>query len=92
MGGTSITEAHISTITDTIILLRYVETYGEMLRGITVLKMRGSRHDKDIREFKIDGEGMHIGEPFRNVTGILSGVPQYMAPDEVARLEEMFEG
>jgi circadian clock protein KaiC len=28
--------------------------YGEMRRGITVLKMRGSMHDKDIREFAIE--------------------------------------
>ncbi|MDJ0583522.1 circadian clock protein KaiC, partial [Microcystis sp. M49636_WE2] len=61
LGGSSITEAHISTITDSIILLRYVEMYGEMRRGITVLKMRGSMHDKDIREFSIDHQGMHIG-------------------------------
>ncbi len=54
MGGTSITEAHISTLTDSIILLRYVEMFGEMKRGMTVLKMRGSIHDKRIREFKID--------------------------------------
>ncbi|NTW98212.1 MAG: circadian clock protein KaiC, partial [Oscillochloris sp.] len=41
LGGTSITEAHISTITDSIILMRYVELFGEMRRGLTVLKMRG---------------------------------------------------
>src|SRR4029077_17614392 len=54
MGGASITEGHISTLTDSIFLLRYVEMFGEMKRGITVLKMRGSIHDKDIREFTID--------------------------------------
>ncbi|MCA9910178.1 MAG: circadian clock protein KaiC, partial [Anaerolineae bacterium] len=37
LGGTSITEAHISTITDSIIILRYVEIFGEMRRGLTVL-------------------------------------------------------
>lgn len=73
LGGTSITEAHISTITDSIILLRYVEIFGEMRRGLTVLKMRGSMHDKRIREFEIDGQGMHIGDAFRNIAGILSG-------------------
>jgi circadian clock protein KaiC len=73
LGGTSITETHISTITDSIILLRYVEMRGRMRRGLTVLKMRGSMHDKQIREFIIDGEGMHICEPFHEVTGILSG-------------------
>ena len=74
LGGGSVTEKHISTLTDSIILLRYVEVFGEMLRSITVLKMRGSQHDKRLREFTIDGSGMHIGEPFRRVSGILSGV------------------
>ena len=90
MGGGSVTDAHISTITDSIILLRYVEMYGEMRRGIMVLKMRGSMHDKEIREFNIDGEGMHIGRPFRNVTGILSGNPAYVVPSEVDRLSGLF--
>ncbi len=73
LGGGSITENHISTTTDSIILLRYVELHGEMRRGLTVLKMRGSRHDKEIREFTIDARGMHIGRPFTEVNGILSG-------------------
>lgn len=90
LGGTSITESHISTITDSIILLRYVEMFGEMRRGLTVLKMRGSMHDKDIREFKIDGQGMHIGSPFRNVTGILAGHAQHIAPSEQERLSDLF--
>jgi circadian clock protein KaiC len=72
-GGDTVTEKHISTLTDTIILLRYVETYGEIRRGLTVLKMRGSMHDKSVREFTIDGRGMRIDGPFRTVSGILSG-------------------
>lgn len=90
LGGTSSTEAHISTITDSIILLRYVETYGEMRRGITVLKMRGSMHDKDIREFSIDGQGMHIGKPFRNISGILSGNIMPVASGEIERMRGLF--
>ena len=91
LGGESITEAHISTITDSIVLLRYVETFGEMRRGLTVLKMRGSRHDKDIREFTIDGQGMHIGRPFRDVSGILAGRPMHIAPGEVDRVSRLFQ-
>lgn len=90
LGGTSVTESHISTITDSIILMRYVEMFGEMRRGLTVLKMRGSAHDKDIREYTIDGDGMHIGAPFRNVTGILSGNPVHVAPDEMDRISGLF--
>ena len=92
LGGTSVTEAHISSICDSIILLRYVEVYGEMRRALTVLKMRGSAHDKEIREFNIDGTGMHVGKAFRNVTGILAGNPMQLAiaPEELERLHEMF--
>lgn len=90
MGGASITEAHISTITDSIILLRYVELLGEMRRGITVLKMRGSMHEKAIREFSIDMHGMHIGNPFRNVSGIISGSPTIVQQGEVQRIGDLF--
>lgn len=90
-GGTSITEAHISTLTDSIVLLRYVEIYGEMRRGLTVLKMRGSQHDKNIREFTIDEKGMHIGDQFRNITGILTGNLRHLEPGEIQRLENMFD-
>jgi circadian clock protein KaiC len=91
MGGTSITEGHISTLTDSIILLRYVEMFGEMKRGITVLKMRGSRHDKGIREFTIDPHGMHLGRPFRNVTGILAGSPVHVSPADLERIWSHFD-
>ena len=91
LGGTSVTEAHISTLTDSIILLRYVEMYGEMRRGLTILKMRGSSHEKVIREFNIDARGMHIGMPFTNVFGILAGNPVHVAPDESDRLTNMFK-
>jgi len=92
LGGTSVTEAHISSICDSIVLLRYVEVYGEMRRALTVLKMRGSAHDKEIREFNIDGSGMHVGKAFRNVTGILAGHPMQLAlaPEELERMNEMF--
>ncbi|HKO17058.1 MAG TPA: circadian clock protein KaiC [Gemmatimonadaceae bacterium] len=91
MGGTSITEGHISTLTDSIVLLRYVEMFGEMKRGITVLKMRGSVHDKDIRELTIDQHGMHLGRPFKNVTGILAGAPLYVSPADLERAWTHFD-
>ena len=89
-GGPSVTEAHISSITDTIVLLRYVELLGEMRRGLTVLKMRGSTHEKEIRELVIDKRGMHIGAPFRNVAGILAGSPVQITASEMERLDKLF--
>ena len=74
-GGDSITDAHISTITDAILLLRYVEREGALDRGVIIIKMRGSQHDKRFHEFTIDGTGLHIGEPFPHVPSGLLGVP-----------------
>jgi len=54
---------------------------------------------KGFREFIIsltsfikheEGEGMHIGKPFRNISGILSGNPQHIAQGEMDRLGSMF--
>jgi circadian clock protein KaiC len=72
-GRSSITEGRFSTLSDSIILLRYVEVNGEVRRGLTILKMRGSEHDKNINEFTIHASGMNIGKPFRNISGILAG-------------------
>ena len=90
MGGESITETHISTITDTIILLRYVELHGEVRRGLTVLKMRGTWHEKNIREYLISHKGMQIKNPFIGIHGILTGDPSYTYVEERQRLDDMF--
>lgn len=64
LGGTSNSESHLSTVTDLIILLRHSEIGGSLRRGLVVLKMRGSQHDKEVREFTVDSRGMHVGPAF----------------------------
>jgi circadian clock protein KaiC len=70
VGGESASEQHISTMTDSIILLRYIQEQEIMHRGLMVLKMRGSEHAKEIRRFTIDGTGMHLGEPFKEAPNV----------------------
>ena len=70
-GGQSVTDAHVSTLTDTIILLRYVEAKGEVARALHVLKMRGSRHDTHVRRYEITDHGIDIQEPFDKAVGII---------------------
>lgn len=92
MGSNSITESHISTITDTIIMLQYVEIRGEMSRAINVFKMRGSWHDKGIREYTISSEGPDIKDSFRNYEGIISGSPTRISVDEKTELSRIIRG
>ena len=64
LGGTSSNELRLSSIVDGIVLLRYVERDQKIKKLLNILKMRGSEHDKSIREFSINQHGIHIGEPF----------------------------
>ena len=62
-GGPMSGGLHISTVSDTILILQYVGRETHVTRGLSVLKMRGSDHDKALREYTIDDHGMHVGEP-----------------------------
>ena len=73
MDAESTTEAHISTMTDAILVLRYVEGGGEAHRGLLVLKMRGTDHDKRIREYRITSAGLSIEGPMESVAGFIPG-------------------
>ncbi len=64
-----------SYVMDSIILLRYVEIESEMRKAISVLKMRGSKHDKKIHELEIGDRGIEIKLPFSDYSGIMSGNP-----------------
>lgn len=92
MGGNSITDSHISTITDTILMLQYVEIRGEMARAINVFKMRGSWHDKGIREYTINADGPQITDSFRNYERIISGSPTRVSVNEKAELSRIVKG
>ncbi len=74
-GATRITGTGISPIMDAVILLRYVEIKSEMRKAISVLKMRGSNHEKAIREIVINEKGVEVAQQFMEYSGILSGSP-----------------
>jgi KaiC len=50
------------------------------------IKMRGTFHDKGIREYLMEGRGTHLLAPLCGVHGFLSGTPTYTFDEERARL------
>jgi circadian clock protein KaiC len=66
----------LAFVADAVILLRYVEIESVMLRAVTVLKARGSAHDKSIRRFEIRRGGMQVRGEFEGREGLLSGFPR----------------
>lgn len=71
-GGATI---DVSYLADAVILLRYFEAAAKVNKAISVLKKRSGPHERSIREFHMDDEGIHVGKPLAQFRGILSGVP-----------------
>jgi circadian clock protein KaiC len=66
----------ISFLTDDIIRLRYVSIAGQLRKIMTVIKMRGGNHAKDIREYEITSKGIVIlGNRLINYQGLIGGLP-----------------
>lgn len=62
-------------LADAIIMQRYVELDGQMKRVVSVVKVRGSDHSKDVRFFNIDQGTISVGRRLSGYSGILSGQP-----------------
>lgn len=75
--GNMQTPVDLTYLSDTVLLLRFFEAAGELKRAISVLKKRTGSHESSIREYRIDKDGLRVGEPLRNFTGVLTGVPKY---------------
>ncbi|GJD54571.1 ATPase domain-containing protein [Methylobacterium dankookense] len=65
----------VTYLADTVILLRYFEARGQVRRAISAVKKRTGAHEDTIREYRITGTGLRVGEPLRNFQGVLRGVP-----------------
>jgi circadian clock protein KaiC len=59
--------------------LRYVEIDSAIHKALLVLKLRGSDHAKDIRQFSITDQGFRVQDKFVGREGIMSGSPRSMA-------------
>ena len=66
----------VTYLADTVILLRYFEALGRVRRAMSVIKKRTGAHEDTIREYRIDGRGITLGEPLMGFQGVLRGVPE----------------
>jgi circadian clock protein KaiC len=64
----------VSFLTDNIIVQRYVELNGELQKVLSVVKMRGSEHSKELRRYEVTPHGLSIGEALHEYSGIITGV------------------
>ncbi len=69
----SITESGTSFLVDSIVMLKPVEMESSMRKALGILKMRGSDHDKRLREYEITSQGFQVGATFKEYEGIMTG-------------------
>ncbi len=62
-------------LADAIIVQRYIEIEGQFKRVLSVVKVRGSQHSKDIRLYDITDDAFIIGNSLSEYDGIMSGRP-----------------
>jgi len=63
-------------LTDAIIVQRYIEVESRLKRVMAVVKVRGSAHSDELRQFEITDEGIVIGNPVLAYEGLLGGQPR----------------
>jgi circadian clock protein KaiC len=72
-------EEDVAFVADSYLMLRYVEIESAIRKALLVLKLRGSDHAKDIRQYEITRNGIEVQSKFEGREGIMSGSPRRMA-------------
>ncbi|SFC45295.1 ATPase domain-containing protein [Massilia yuzhufengensis] len=74
--------ADIAYMTDAIVAMRYAEVDGQVRRYMAVVKVRGSNHSSDLREYRITDEGIEIDPIAAPVDGVLFGRTDHANPGD----------
>ena len=74
-GDVRITDVGVSYMADNVLMLRYAEHHGRLIKVVNCLKKRLSDFEPEMREFKITGNGLVVGERLEHLRGLLTGVP-----------------
>lgn len=77
IGSQMTTPVDASYLADAVILLRYFEMKGEIRQAISVVKKRGSAHERSVREFRMESGRISVGLPLKEFRGVLTGVPVF---------------
>lgn len=89
-GGESLerTDSAISSLIDTWLLLRAIDTGGERNRALSILKSRGMAHSNQTREFLITARGIELRDVYLGPNGVLTGSAR-LAQESAERIERM---
>jgi circadian clock protein KaiC len=67
--------AELSFLADAVLAMRYAEVEGTLRTFMTVVKVRGSDHSRDLREYRITDRGIEVAPAPTLYDGMLCGSP-----------------
>ncbi|WP_431046326.1 ATPase domain-containing protein [Roseateles sp. L2-2] len=67
----------LSYLSDAVVLFRYFEARGKLLKAISVAKSRTNKHASTIHEFRLGDQGVEIGVALADFEGVVSGISRY---------------
>ena len=67
------TEFGVSSLMDTWLTVRDIESRGERNRGLYVIKSRGMAHSNQVREFVLSSDGVRLVDVYVGPGGVLTG-------------------
>jgi circadian clock protein KaiC len=73
LGQAASANGKIPFVVDSYVFLHYVEIDSEIQKALTIFKMRGSDHQKDIRKYRCTKKGIEVESKFKGREGIMSG-------------------
>lgn len=74
-GSLGMSDINFAFVLDAVVYLGFCEIESQMRRVITILKLRGSDHESELRELILSPEGPRIGTKFTGLWGVTAGVP-----------------
>lgn len=70
-------DVDLSYLSDGVMLFRFFEARGSLLKAVSVVKSRTTDHELTIREFRLGNSGIQVGAALTDFEGVMTGVASY---------------
>jgi circadian clock protein KaiC len=71
------TDVDMSYLSDSVMMFRFFEARGRLLKAVSVVKSRTTAHELTIREFRMSSRGLEVGDALTDFEGVMTGVAAY---------------
>lgn len=67
-------------LADAVLTMRFAEIEGHVCKFMTVVKVRGTGHSNQLREYRITDKGLEVGPHLANLDALMTGYPKRRDP------------